>query len=241
MKLKKVMEQDYKLLFPKSKENDNFETMNEIEKEKYLSLYSIYRKLLTEYLIKKIGLKEIDQSIIESGLSFIPINEEDMDFYQYFSADDLKYLYLRNNVYIERLTNEERKFLEERISSEDYNLDKKAEELIERSFRKVISECEEENNKTKVFFGPTTSSYLVSNDSIVIGLRYDEFADTDISDAEWDEQNNNQINYLVKLFNNVIENIKESTNLAVSFIKYNELTVLKKNKIKSNNFLEEER
>ena len=45
--------------------------------------------------MNKLPLKDMDNEIINSGLLFIPVEKEKMDFYQKFSAMKLKYLYLR--------------------------------------------------------------------------------------------------------------------------------------------------
>lgn len=48
-----------------------------------------------------------DKSIDDSGYKFKPVDPLMMDYYQYMSAMNLKYLYLRNNLYIEKLSKEQ--------------------------------------------------------------------------------------------------------------------------------------
>lgn len=45
------------------------------------------------------------------NLKFVPIKEENMDFYQISSIMGLDYTYLRNNLYIENTNNEDLEFL----------------------------------------------------------------------------------------------------------------------------------
>ena len=57
--------------------------------------YLMYRKLFTQYIIEKLNLKKYDDEIAESKLNFIEVKEKQMDIYQYFSKDKLKYFYKR--------------------------------------------------------------------------------------------------------------------------------------------------
>ena len=70
---------------------------------KYYQLYKNYKILLDKYLVNKLELDVYDQSIDDTGLKFMPVKKEDMDYYQYISTMNLKYIYLRNNLYVEKL------------------------------------------------------------------------------------------------------------------------------------------
>ena len=70
----------------------------DFEKDDYIKLYNLYRSLLTEYIIDTLELKKYDEKILKSNLNFKQTNKEEMDSYQYFSSEELKYLYIRNNI-----------------------------------------------------------------------------------------------------------------------------------------------
>ena len=60
--------------------------------------------------MEKFPLKEMDNNIINSGLSFVPVGDDKMDFYQKFSSMGLKYIYLRNNLYVYKKFEEKEHF-----------------------------------------------------------------------------------------------------------------------------------
>ena len=93
------------------KDMAQFDFSQDINQEVYL----LYRKLFTEYIIEKTELKKYDEEIKNSNLNFIPVEEEKMDIYQYFSCDILKYFYIRNNLYLEKLDKKDINFLEKKF------------------------------------------------------------------------------------------------------------------------------
>ena len=72
--------------------------------QRYFTLINKYKGFFELYLKETLPLELIDQNARESELGFKPIKEEDMDFYQRTSGMGLTYLYLRNNLYIEKLS-----------------------------------------------------------------------------------------------------------------------------------------
>ena len=106
-----IDEEEYKLRFPNF---DKFD-ITEIDKDVkfyYLSLYTSYMKSFTEYLIKNTNIKKYDDELLSSNLKFYPVLYNNKDVYQKLNQNLLKYFYIRNNIYITRLSKEELKFLE---------------------------------------------------------------------------------------------------------------------------------
>lgn len=195
----------------------------------YLKLYFLYRKLFTEFIIEKIDLQKYDEKILNSRLNFPIVNEDNMDVYQYFSSDILTYFYIRNNIYIENLSLEERKFFQNRIDENNFELDDTARKIIDDTYGKIIFEDTMKNGEIcETFYGPNSSSYLAQNDAVIIGVRYDEFNLNGLSDNEWDKLHDEQLVYLEDVLYKMKLNTKDKLTKPILFLRYNEFSVMNK-------------
>jgi len=199
---------------------------NNMPKKEYIELYNIYRFFMTKYIIEKLNLKEYDKKIKNSKCNFIPVETERMDVYQFFSCDELEYIYIRNNVYIERLSDKEIALLKEKIKNNDYSFDESIVDLIENTYQKIIFEDIMKNGKKyQITYGPDSSNYFARNDSLVLGIRYDEFAETKLTDEEWKKQNQKQMEFLRKIINEMINEFENKINVPINIIKYDDYSV----------------
>ena len=209
-------------------DKQKIESMTKEEQDSYLLKYNMYRKLFTKFIIQKTNLKEYDKQIENSGLKFQTTKEEDMDIYQYFSSDELKYFYIRNNIYIEKLNEEEEKYLQDKIKSKNSELDDDTKKFIENTYEKVIFEDVLKNGETCItMYGPDSKTFMAPNNALVIGIRYDEFADQGLNDEEWEELHDKQILFLGKLYTNMYAQLKEKLNIPISIIRYTEYSITK--------------
>lgn len=227
MNFKEVNEKQLKTIYPNSGLNV-LKDMSNSDKQKYFLKYFLYRKLFTEFLILKLELKEYDEEIANSKLNFRPSNKDDMDFYQYFSSEELKYFYIRNNIYIDKLSEIEDNFLQNKIDNNNYNLDIEAEKFIEATYEKVIFEDVLNNGDTCItIYGPDSSSFMAPNNAVVVGFRYDEFNLNGLDDNNWNELHNKQLLYLRELDNKMSVNMDNVLQVPVAILKYNEFSVKK--------------
>lgn len=162
----------------------NIDEMSDEVKNYYFRLYSLYMDLFVKYLINKTIIKEYDNKIDSYNLRFVKCESNDLDFYQNFSSEYLNYYYLRNNLYIYRLSQEENDFLKNILISKNFELTEDVIKFIENTFRKVIFEKVNDEEITNVNYGPDYVLNLASNDSIVIGVRYNEY-DNGLDNEEW--------------------------------------------------------
>lgn len=211
---------------------ENLYNMNIDEKKLYLEQYSLYRKLFTEYIISKLNLKEYDNIIKDSEFNLKANEIKDMDFYQYFSSEELKYFFVRNNVYINRLDENEKLFLAQKIKDENYNLDDSAIEFIEKTYLKVCTETEASEKSffeedTYIFYGPQTRRFQAPSDALVIGFNYNQFAHHSLSDDEWRVQNQNQQLLIWSTRDRMEVLLAQKIDMPVSIILYNEYSVNK--------------
>ena len=175
----------YKTRFPKY--NNDFEELSNEEKVTFLNRYSLYMYYLYNYLITNTSIKSHDD-FLSTNTNFIipPIDDREKDMYQYLAKDFLKYYYIRNNLNLFCLSDEEIAFLDNRINNNSI-YDNDAENFIEATFRKVI--CEPTDINTVTSYGVDTSPYYYAlNGSLVIGQRYNEYFNGDLMDSNVQKQ-----------------------------------------------------
>ena len=203
--------------------------MNTNLKQSYYEMYSVYYNFFLKYLLKNTRIKEIDDMLASSSLAFPKIDENNMDVYQDLSSEYLKYFYVRNNMNVENLSAPERKFIYNRLASQNYEYDMQTEEFIKKTFPKVITEpINNEGKPILINFGPISENFLAHNGVIVIGVRYDEFNDKDLTDKEWGERHSKQMEELNKIIPQLGFNIEDKINYPCSIIKYNEYSIKKR-------------
>lgn len=199
-----------------------FESLDNTNQENYLRLYEIYSNLLIQYFIKYYNLKEFDDVLSKDKRNFEKVSTDDMDIYQYLSSEYLNYIYLRNNIYIERLSNEELLYLS-RIK--DYSLNKENEEFIKNTYSRVIVESNDKNAVT--MFGPDNLKFIKRSNWVVFGIRYNRFNLKDRSkEQEWlkqDEEREKFISMLISIAKMQFKKINPNT----SIIRYNEFCIEK--------------
>lgn len=233
MKFNRLYEEDLKTIYPNCT-NISLDNMPENQKKKYLLLYNMYRKLFTVYIMQKLKLKNYDKKIEKSELGFTANKKQDMDIYQYFSSDILKYFYIRNNIYIEKLNKKEIDFLEKKIQSKNYELDDETMQIIESSYRRVIFEDVLKNGELcKTLYGPNSSNFFADNNAIIIGVRYDEFAENNLNDDEWDELHQQQVEFLESLITRMNKNLNSNSAVPIEILEYSEFSIIPRKKFKS--------
>lgn len=194
-----------------------FDSMSPESQESYLKLYSLYNNLLIQYLIKKYNLNLYDKMIQNSKRNFKKVDTKDMDIYQYTSSKYLNYLYIRNNIYIEKLSKEELLYLSNTKEILDYN----NEQFIEKTYKKIILENE------YTMYGPDNPKYFKKPNTLVIGLRCKSIDLNNDSDDELDNFLSQQ-QYL-KLFIPELSRQLNDRNLdSIEVIEYNNSSVEKR-------------
>ncbi len=190
-------------------------------------IQQMYRTLLTEFIIKQANLKEYDKTLETSNLNIVAIDKQDMDEYQYVSSSILKYFYIRNDIYTQNLTKQEEDFIQEKVVNKDNELDEKTEEIIKNSYKRVIVKNKEEAEKNTVikFYGPPSNRFMVEENSIVIGFRYNEFNKEDLNNKQWEELHTKQENLIYNVINEIKNTFNKNTNDELVIIKYNQFSV----------------
>lgn len=193
-----------------------------VPNEEYFRLVNLYKSFLDRYIKEKLPLELIDTNMKKSELKFVPIKEEDMDYYQITSTMGLSYIYLRNNIYIEKLSLDDIKYL----SSKD-KYDDEVREFIKRTYLSVINPYSDDENLI-IFYGPENSKHLCESKDIVIGIRYNEFDENGMSDEEYQENFIAQLRLVAQLSTVLEIGGENELGSKVRCIQYNELSIMKK-------------
>lgn len=194
-----------------------FDSMSPESQESYLKLYSLYNNLLIQYLIKKYNLNLYDEMIQNSKRNFKKVDTNDMDIYQYTSSKYLNYLYIRNNIYIEKLSKEELLYLSNTKEILDYN----NEQFIEKTYKKIILENE------YTMYGPDNPKYFKKPNTLIIGLRCKSIDLNNDSDDELDNFLSQQ-QYLKLFIPELSRQLNERNLDSIEVIEYNNSSVVKK-------------
>ena len=204
-----------------------YQNMNEIQKDEYLNMYSLYMNFFIKYLIKIINLQEYDKLFSGSSPIFVPVKDKNMDIYQLVCSSLLKYVYIRNNLYLERLTADELKFLRTKLTNCDYSFNKEAFEFINTTFKKVIFELidNDYNKIVQINRGPLSESFFAPNNSLVIGLRYDKFNLNNMSEEAWFENQCDQWEFVRSMIQKMEMNISSVLHIPCKVIEYDEFSI----------------
>ena len=210
--------------FLTSKPSFDISKMQEEEIQKYLKLSGLYRALLNKYLKQKC-LENYENIIKESGLNFIPVAEQDQDFYQYYNNCGLTYYYVRNNIYIERLPKEEIQYLQDKLDKQDISFNPEDTKFIKKTFSKVIKEdLTDIKEPFEINFGPASTAFFARNDALVIGFRYNQFSD-EINEEEFGEVYDKQRDFSLMLNQKLEKELKKVLALPVKVIEYDVFSV----------------
>lgn len=99
----------------------------------YLALQETYRKILSDYFNEVLPLEELNHKL--EGYGIAPADEP--DYYQQQSLLDSDFIYLRNNIHLEKLSKEDAKLLIKYHKSKDADLKSEVEDMIKKTFVKV--------------------------------------------------------------------------------------------------------
>lgn len=199
--------------------------MNDEIASYYVGQYALYEHFLYLYLLKKTSLGKFDEEISRSELGIDTINRDDKDFYQIGSP--LKYLYIRNNLYVERLDEDALKLLESKMLKGDFELDSKTESLIEKTYKVVTAERSGNERPHTVNYGPVTERFFASSDDLIIGIRYDDEI-KNYKDVNEFKKQNNIFDFVGKLSIRLSNEMSKELNRGVKSIIYTEASVIER-------------
>lgn len=203
-----------------------YNTLNTVEKNNYLQLYQLYSNLLNAYMIKILDLRKYDETITTSSNKFKKINEEDMDLYQFLASDFLNYFYIRNNIYLERLSPEDINYLFNLLNTKQYELTDNTIEFIKRTYKLCVSETIGSNEF--VNYGSDAVQFYRPINSLIIGFRFDDFyVEDNQADEMWNIMNDRRKEEVKNVFIQMQKELENKLDIPISIIQYDEFSVKK--------------
>lgn len=193
--------------------DEYFNKLTPEQKKNYLNLYSKYYLFFINYLNEIIDIKRIEKDITKVNNILKPVEIEQKDLYQ--SLSPYNYIYIRNNFYIERLTQDELNIL---MNNNEYNDITK--ELIKNTYPKIINPYIDKD--VDLLYGPDAKRFLSSSKNIVIGIRFN-------SKVESDKYSAIQIHNVKKLLlstikSTIIKNANKNDLDNITLIEYNDIS-----------------
>ena len=226
-----INKENFELRFPNLGEI-NMNAMEEEARNFYFNLYAIYMDLFYKYLLKNINLKSYEKEL--SAMSLKPIEKDEMDFYQSLAHQFLSYFYIRNNVYLERLANEQVEFMAQKIINSNFELDNKTEEIIESTFRNLIFENVTGNFDSNfiVNFGPNLPQFHAPVNALVLGIRFQNIIKN--GNPKTIEQYRLILAELDSIIERMEEDFSDILKIPVKVILYDEKSIKKKDELLDN-------
>ena len=196
---------------------------NGVLNDKYFNLVNNYKYLLSYYLMSKTSLKRYDNEIKNYYIKFTEITKDKMDFYQETSYLELDYLYLRNNLYVEFLSENE---INEILSLDINNKESftKCLNIVTDTYKNIINKYNGKSDVTHmVNYGPNSGAYLIESEVLVIGLRYDDDASINMKDGKIKYYQ--QRNYIKYLIERIEDSLEKELDMYVKVMVYNKYSV----------------
>lgn len=184
--------------------------------DKYLKIYIIYKYGLELYLNKLLDIKKYDLLLQNSNLYFDETKEK--DFYQYYNTLDTKYFYLRNDLHIERL---EQNDIEKILSLDLNNNISDLITLISKTYQKIIKKYENYDDDIYVTYSINDSSLDVMNSGIVFGLHYDAYSDIHNLNDKWEENHLKQMSLIYDTIDKMEKEMTDKLKRQVKVLIYN--------------------
>lgn len=131
----------------------------------YFMLQSIYAEELMNYLDEKCDIHALDAEFVNHEMRFIP-TETPRNIYQRSCSFGMQFLFLRNNICIERL--DEKDLLILRMAA---NGDAEVSELVQRTYKTVIAATSDDDPDLKVAY--EMDGKIAPNRSVVLGFAMD--------------------------------------------------------------------
>lgn len=175
-----------------------------ISDDEFLRLQIKYRESLEKWLLQFLDFKSIDSIIEKSNITIPEIDDINYNFYHKFSFLNSKYIFLRNNIHIERLSKDEIGTVYSAIMNDDVI----PNEFIIKTLEKVIFESGE-----KIFFGTPLDKNETSGKSMVFEFAY--------NDKVCSIKESKQIhNFCSKMFEALKNTLESQIRIDVNFIIY---------------------
>ena len=95
--------------------------------------------------------------------------------------------------------------------------------FIATTFKETIRENKDQ--KLAYNYGPSSSTYMADDESLILGFRYDEFNLNGMTDDVWDANNDKQWAILEQINPQMEQLLSSKTGMPVKVIQYDEYSI----------------
>lgn len=190
--------------------------------ELYIIIENLYKYLFEYYLINKVNLKLYDDEILNSNLDFgisHPSNEEKGNILNDYI--NLKYIYILNNFFIEKLSLDDINKLKESLNIKYLKPNKELLEIINRTYKDVIwnnyTYKGYVDNNYNVYYGEFQPENFVDNDALVLKIYYGKNK-INLNDQDYLTNMSEKKLFLSNLSNRLKKEIEEKLNINVNVL-----------------------
>lgn len=141
----------------------------------YQWVYELYQKGLDTFLLKNTHIQEYDMRIKNSNLDFGIMPLEKRHPFHKKSYLNLDYLYVRNFLYIEKLSINDLTVLIDKVVKQDFNVDDTLLSIVEKSYKEIIVNNYRDGvykENAKACYGNVIPSNIVPSNHLVFNLQY---------------------------------------------------------------------
>lgn len=191
-------------------------------KEKYIYLENMYKFYFEKYLCKKVNILKYDNEIKNSNLDF-GISKKKIILNGLKEFLNTKYICLLNNFYIEKLSLEQIKVLEDHTNNKKYELTEEIEEVIRSTYKEVIKKDYSRGKYIEKRFSISYGTEMVPenfayNDDLVLKIFYSR-NERKLEDKDFIKNLRDKKQFLEIISNRIIDEINEKLNITCTVLK----------------------
>lgn len=197
--------------------SDDGKTFN----EKYFYIQAAYKYAFCIYLKSNLGLGDYDEQLSTSQLKFIETKEGNKTFYQKNDPSNMKFIFLRNNIYVEKLSEEDIKTIENALLNSN-KIDKDILNIVRNTYKDVISSTREVEDYAEaeiIFEATTLFTRKAPNTALVLGVS-DSYRWNDEGYLVDTENERMKEEYIRQLTNIISEEFSNKLKMPVVFFIY---------------------
>ncbi len=144
--------------------------------DRYLRLQAVYRANLDAYLREVLDIETLDEELRNSRLGFVSHKSGKQNLYERGSTMGLEFIYLRNNLYIEYLDEEQLSLLERRLETGKHPVTDEIKAMVTETFREIIrvrDPWDWEDRSSFLYPGVQGQKPMIPNHALVLGIAND--------------------------------------------------------------------
>ena len=135
---------------------------------KYAIVQNMYRAILLPWLVDTLGLAPFDAQIAEQGITETVDDGAPFSLYaQRCAGVELKYIYIRNNIYIERLSQEQIDTFLSHANDSEFTVNPELSKIVQETYPQVIRL---EDTDANIRAGFDLSGRSFPNDAVVVDI-----------------------------------------------------------------------